>query len=573
MDFEVAQSLIDRVWNYAQDIVEGEILACKKHVAACQRFLDDIEKSESEDYPYYFDYEELYYFYEWSRLFKHKEGVLAGQIVELNDWQLFVSANIFAWKKKSNGARRYKYAYIQVARKNAKSFLQSLIASYTAFLSDEKQQIYIAGVKKDQSKIVYEQIMGQITGCKALKGKFTTSYGKITVLKNDSVIRPLSKDDGKKGDGLFPSLAIIDELHLHETSEIYDVMKSGMIGRRNALIVAITTAGLDLNTFGHQEYQYASKIIDPENKAIENDEYFVMICELEKEDDIKDEKNWIKANPIVATIEELMDDLRSRVLQALQVPEKMVEFLTKHMNRWIQARSDTYMDLAKWNACGVDVLPDLTGREALIGVDLSSTIDLTSVGIEVPLSETEFVTFGHSFMPEERLYEKMKTDKVPYDLWARQGWLTLTPGDVVDYKFVEKYIDDTVEKLQLQVQGIFYDEWNAQDFANRMMDKGYILVKVIQGMRTLAPATKSFRDFVYQKRIVHDNNPVIGWAMGNAITKVDHNLNFMLDKSKSTHRIDPVACLMNAHTQARFHFGEDVLNNDLNRQLDFLDSY
>ena len=137
---------------------------------------------------------------------------------------------------------------------------------------------------------MYDQILSLINGCNFLKGKYKTSYGKITIGKNQSVIRPLSKDDGKKGDGLFPSIAIIDELHLHENSEIYDVMLSGMVGRKNPLIVAITTAGLSLSGFGYQEYQYVSKVIDPNNDAIVNEEYFIMVCELEKSDDIKDSK-------------------------------------------------------------------------------------------------------------------------------------------------------------------------------------------------------------------------------------------------------------------------------------------
>jgi phage terminase large subunit-like protein len=129
IDLHLAQKLIDRVWNYASDIVDGKIPASKKHIWACQRFFDDMEKTEQDDYKYYFDHEELYYFYEWSRMFKHLEGVLAGQPIELNDWQLFIAANLFCWKFKENGNRRFKRAFIQVARKNAKSFLQSFIAS------------------------------------------------------------------------------------------------------------------------------------------------------------------------------------------------------------------------------------------------------------------------------------------------------------------------------------------------------------------------------------------------------------------------------------------------------------
>ncbi|WP_101844222.1 terminase large subunit [Halobacillus sp. Marseille-P3879] len=565
-------SLIERVWSYATDIVEGDILACKKHVQACQRFFDDVNKIEDDDFEYYFDGDELIDFYDWAKMFKHVEGKLANQPIELTDFQLFLVANIFCWKSKKNHTRKFKRVYIQLARKQAKSQLQALIASYVGFLSEEKQQIYIAGVTKEQSKIVYQQILDQIDNAKFLSGKYKTSYGVITHKKSGSVIQPLSKEARKTGDGKFPSLNIIDEYHAHETSEIFDVLLSGMIGRLNTLHVVITTAGLDLNVPCFKEYEYVSKILDPES-TVDNDEYFAMICELEPEDDIKLEKNWIKANPIVATYEEGMDALRSRLKVALEQPEKMTEFLTKHMNIWVQAKENGYMDLKRWNNCGIgkgESLPDISGKEVYIGIDLSATLDLTSVAFLIPIGEDKFVVKGHSFMPENTLMSKMNTDKVPYDLYERQGWLSFTPGDVVDYRFLQKYIDEQVEKYNWKVKALYYDDWNATQFANNAADLGYITVKVVQGMKTLAPASKDFRELVYQEKIIHDNNPVINFAMGNAVTKMDHNENFMLDKSKSSQRIDPVASIITAHAHARFHYQYGDVGNYSDEELDKL---
>lgn len=553
-------SLAERLLNYCNQILDGEIKACKKHKWAVKRFIRDLERIENEDYPYYFDGEELKQFYEWAKMFKHKEGIIANQPIELTDWQLFVVANIFCWKKKKNGTRRFSRVYIQVARKQGKSQLQALIATYVGFLSDQKEQIYIAGVTKEQSKIVYQQILDQIANEGFLKHKFKTSYGQITHLKSGSIIQPLSKESKKTGDGKFPSLNIIDEYHAHPTSEIFDVLLSGQIGRKNALHVVITTAGLDLNAPCYQEYQYCSKILDPDN-VVENDTYFVMICELDEEDDIKDESNWIKANPIVATYEEGMQDLRDRLQVALEIPDKMTEFLTKHMNRWVQNKPNGYMNLAKWNECGIkdgESLPDLHRKTVYIGIDLSATLDLTSVAFIIPIGNGKSVVLGHSFMPAENMRAKIKMDKVPYDSWERLGWLTTTEGDVVDYQFVQKYIDDIVEKYQWEVEALCYDDWNATQFINEAMNKGYYAVKVVQGIKSLYPPTKKFRELVYQRKIIHDNNPVLNWAFGNAMTKVDPNLNFMLDKSKSIQRIDPVASIMTGFAQAMHHDDEGL---------------
>lgn len=211
-------TLAERLLNYAYSIVDGEIIASKKHKQACQRFLDDLDKIPNDEYPYYFDGVLLEDFYEWTSMFKHTKGILANQHIELTDFQLFLVANIFCWKQKSNGFRRF--SYIQLARKNAKSQLLALIASYMAFLSDEQEEIYIGATNREQSGIVNDEIKSQIAVVDVLKGKYKDSYGKITHIKSGSIIQPLSKEAKRTGDGKNPSVAIIDEYHAHPTDEI-----------------------------------------------------------------------------------------------------------------------------------------------------------------------------------------------------------------------------------------------------------------------------------------------------------------------------------------------------------------
>ncbi|GEO27035.1 terminase [Alicyclobacillus acidoterrestris] len=542
-------NLLERVVVYAESVVDGEIIACKKHRAACRRFLKDVEQLADPSCPYVFDDEELYRFYKWSAMFKHTKGVVAGQRIELTDFQLFIIANIFCWKHKDTGARRFHKVYIQLARKNAKSQLLAVISSYVVFLSEEQEECYIAGWGREQSSIVYKEIVAQIRGCDLLKGKYTDSYGQITHIKSGSVIQPLSKESRKTGDGKNPSIAIIDEYHVHETSEIYDVLVSGMVARKNHLMVIITTAGFDLSRPCFTEYQYVSRIID-ENSPIENDEYFVMICELDPEDDINDESVWIKANPIVATYDEGMKFLRGELKAAKDVPEKMRSFLTKNMNRWVDMKENGYMPMDKWRACGVDEMPGLEGVDCYVGVDLSKKIDLTSVSFEFPLTDGRFVVKSHSFLPEDTLAEKRQTDKVPYDLWIHQGWMTATPGAVVDYRFIRAYIEREARENGWRIKEICYDPYAATQFAQDMESDGYTIVEIRQGVRTLSEPTKNFREMVLAGRVIHDKNPILTWAMGNAVEKIDHNENIMLDKEKSTDRIDPAAALINAHARA-----------------------
>ncbi|KYD26530.1 hypothetical protein B4109_3149 [Geobacillus stearothermophilus] len=537
--------------DYCHDVLNGEVVACQKHKWACERFLRDIEREGTDEFPYIFDEEKALRFLKWMTLFKHTKGKLAGKHIEPHPIQIFVFGNIYGWVHKDTGLRRFKKGYWQVARKNAKSQSLACVGSYEAFAFGENMsEVYIGATKTEQSRIVWNEIKAQIQGCDFLKGKYKIAYGKIEHLKSGSFIAALSKDAGKTGDGLNVQCGIIDEYHAHPTSEIYDVLVSGTGARPQPLMMIITTAGFDLSHPCYSvEYQYVSKLLDP-NNPIENDEYFVMINELDKDDDIKDEKNWEKANPILCSYEEGVNFLRGELKAALDVPEKMRNFLTKNMNIWVDMKDNGYMDMSKWADCGQDFdLTTLEGMECTVGVDLSAKIDLTSVGFEFK-KDGKYIVLSHSFMPEDTLDRKRKTDKVPYDLWVQQGWITTTPGAVVDYNFIKSYIKNFEQQYNVKVREICADPWNATQFMQDMEAEGYTVIEIRQGIQTLGGATKDFREQVYQGNVIHNNNPVLTWALSNAVTRQDANENIMLDKSKSTERIDPIAAVINAHVRA-----------------------
>lgn len=551
----------ERVWNYANDIVSGEIIACQKHIWAAQRFINDIYNLEKEDSPFYFDADVVEDFDEWAKQFIHTEGVLENQPIILTDFQLFLAANIFGFKKKKNNARRFRLVYIQLARKNAKSQFLALIASYEVFLTNEKHRVYIAGWSKEQSDEVYNAVVDQIRNAEVLNGKYKDTYGKVTRLKTNSIIQPLSKEARKLGDGKNPSVGIVDEYHAHETSEIYDVLKSGMVARKSPLMVVITTAGFNLSRPCFKEYNYVSEILDPDNPK-ENDDYFAVICELDKDDVIKDQRNWIKANPIVATYDEGLESLRSDLRTALDQPEKMRSFLTKNMNIWVDKKDDGYMQLGKWNECGRKLdWEEFRGKEAIVGIDLSAKIDLTSITFEV--KGEKYLIKSHSFMPEDTVSMKSKTDKVPYQKWIKDGWITATPGAVVDYSFLKAFIMEKESTYGIKIREICIDPWNSSQFGQDMEAEGYLVVEIRQGIQSLGGATKDFREQVYQGNLEHDGSPVLTFAVGNAVTKMDSNENIMLDKSKSTERIDPIASAINSHVRSMLRIVEVDLNKHI----------
>lgn len=548
------QFLID----YSLDVLDGEVVACQKHKWACQRFLRDIEREGTEEFPFVFDEEKALRFFKWMNLFRHTKGVLVGEKIEPHEIQYFVFGNIYGWVHKDTGYRRFKKAYWQVGRKNAKSQSLACVASYEGIAFGENMsEVYCAATKKDQAKIVWNETVAMLKGCPELKGKYEVKYGAIHHPKSGSIIRPLSKEDRKSGDGLNPQCGIIDEYHAHETDEIYNVIDSGMIARAQPLLMIITTAGSNLNSPCYRsEYDYVSRLLDPNHPETENEEYFAMVNELDKDDegnlidDIKDEKVWVKANPIACSYPEGIQNIRSKLVEALEKPEKMSDFLTKNMNVWINIGATSYMPMHKWQACPI-LLPsiDLKQYKCYAGLDLSQTTDITSTGWVFLLGDGLFYIEQHSFIPEAKLEERKKTDKVPYDLWIQQGWLEVTPGEVVDYSFVEAYLKRRRDE-GYQIVEVDYDKWNATHLAQSLSNDGFEMVEIPQSIKHLSEPTKSFRDHVYQKKIIHAGDPMLAWAIGNAVTRKDAQENIMLDKAKSKNRIDPIAAVINAFARA-----------------------
>lgn len=542
-------SLRQELIKYSEDVLSGGIVACQKHKWACRRFLNDLEREGTEKFPYAFDEKRGERFLDWMRLFKHRKGVLAGQHIEPHIIQKFVFGNIYGWIHKDTELRRFNKGYWQVGRKNAKSQSLGAVASYEASAFGEPYaEVYTAGVKKQQSRIVWEETHDMIMGNPELRDRFKVAYGVITHIKSGSTITPMSKEDKKDGDGTSPQCGIIDEYHAHPTTEFYDIIDSGMGARPQPLLMTITTAGYNLNHPCYSvEYKYVSRILDPDDE-VENDRYFVMINELDKDDDIKDHNNWEKANPILCSYKEGREYIANQLKMALDVPERMRTFLTKNMNVWVDAKDDGYMKMNKWNACKSELI-DLKRYPVWVGIDLSTTTDLTSIGMVFKLDENKYAVKQHSFMPADRLQERINTDNVPFDLWEKQGYLTTTPGAVVDYNFVEQYLLDLLEE-GYNIQEVNYDRWNATQFAQIMSGHGFLMVEIPQSIRHLSGPTKEFRREVYAGNIIHFDDPLLNWAMGNAIQKQDAQENIMLDKAKSTERIDPVAAIINAFYRA-----------------------
>ena len=582
--------ILDELKRYVRYCLEDkriteyeDYISCTKHKQACLRFLHDVERTKDEGCPFYWDDKEAEKIVAWFHYLYHSKGELAGKPIELNLWEKFFVCQIYGWRMKATGRRRFKKSFVEVARKNAKSQLEAGISLYEisviATENDEVSQAFTAGTKRDQSKIVFDEA-GLMLSKSPLKQKFSVKVGEIVHKKTKSTLKPLSKEDGKTGDGTNPALLVLDEYHQHKTEEFY---RLGMgANSKEPLLMIITTAGDDLTYPCYTvEYNYCSKILDPD-VDITDDEYFVDILELDPGDhkgieSLDNERLWHKANPIRMTYPAGVEKIRGDYKKARVQHEELAGFLTKEMNVWVQMKKGQYMDMAKWSECAVDECPiDLNGAPAYWGFDLSSKHDLTSVTLVIPYQTDDlddmgkpvvnYWVFTHSFIPnEDALRDHIATDRVPYDVWVDEGWLTVTGTDIIDQSTVMKYVIDYTKAHKLSLQAFCFDPANASKL-EMDLDEAYggrvRVEEVYQSAKSQNESTKGFRDAVLAGRVKHDKNPLMSYAMSNAIVRTNQDGLIKIDKGMATKRIDPVDATLDAFKLAMYHSFDAVNFSD-----------
>ncbi|GAB6150775.1 terminase large subunit [Clostridium novyi] len=546
-------SLRGQLVEYCNRVLDNRIIACKKHKWACERFLNDLAKEKKEYFNYYFDEDEAQRAISWLEEFKHSKGALAGTKIKAHIFIKFVLGNIYGWINKETGYRRFERFYEQVGRKNAKS--QTLASMTTYELAPYRvlgSEVYCLAPVSKQAKAVFNEACNMIRGHKILRRKFKIreSTNEILHRKSNSIMTIFTKEDLKKGDSYNPQLAVIDEYHLFDTSEAVEVMESGMGTRYNPLIAIITTAGRKIFCPCKEEYDHCSKILSP-YIDINDDKYFVMICEIDEGDDPFDILNLVKANPIVSTYKVGLDKLKDKLKTAKERTDKRIEYLTKQCNLWTnQKKNKPYMDMEKWNKCKVETIPDLKEIKCTVGIDMSDKIDLTSTTFEFDLGNDKVLVLNHCFIPEDTLEDKKKTDKVPYDLWVKQGYITVIPGAKIRNEYIIDYILEKKKEYGFALDSIAYDPWHCQDIADEFEELGVLAIEIPQTFAMLSEPTKDFRAKVYQGEVLHDGNPVLGYCMSCAVEDKDRKENLKLWKEKkSSERIDAAVSTTISHAR------------------------
>ncbi|EMF0304636.1 terminase large subunit [Enterococcus faecium] len=567
--------MIDHVQKYIDEVENGNILVCEKIQMAIDRHKKDIERSKLDDFPYYY---EPKYTQNIVKFISMLPDPKSGKPNKLALFQKFILGMLWGWRRKKDNTKRFRKAYLSLARKQGKSLIVSGIALYCLIYERnprQARQIYATANKRDQAKIVFTMVKSQL---KALRGKSKAIQKFTKVLQNeltttdDSFMKPLSADADTL-DGLDTLLGIFDEYALSKTTEMMDVIETSMGQQIEPLTIIISTASSKLNYPMYSiEYQYVTKLLKEE---VVGDEYLALCWEQDNAKEVADTDMWIKSNPLMELSEqkERLTENKKRLLGEGKAKGSISNVLTKEFNIWVQSSQESYMSEEEWtSAVAPDYIKqtDLTGREIYIGVDLSRVNDLTSISWVIPIrEESKFFVDSYSFVANRGGIEaKEKEDKTPYRQYEQAGYCTISssPDGLIDYHDLVNWLTDFIESNNFELKGIFYDPYNAGNVITDL-SKFYEkeMIEVRQGLITLNVPTKQFRTDVIKGKTVHSNNPLLNRAIRNAITK-ENNDTIMIDKAMNRNKIDPLDALINAYTQAMYHdFDEEDINELIER--------
>ncbi len=567
--------MADRTTAYAKKVVNGEILKGRTEYLCCKRHLEDMKRK---DFDYIFDVEMAERAIDIANELTILEGTEPVKL-KTRGFQNFIIGSLHGWRRKYSDKLRFREAYVQMARQNGKSFLSGTeINNWATFSGYVKGRIFCAATKQDQANIVWDEVEKFILAdsCLSELYRIRRHDRTITSYVTGTEIKSLGRDT-KSVDGFRSILSIIDEYHAHPTNQMYKLLLDGQISvntKGNALTLAITTAGFNLNGPCYEQYKFAKQILDG---VVDKDSLFIYIAEMDPEDDIWDYKNWAKANPLLLWTEDdeyNMDAVKTLSEKAIDAQAKGGEdlnnFLTKSLNTWVEYTRDDFVDLGALKACESDMsLEDMIGKSFYLGIDLSSGGDLTSIALVFPVGEL-FYVHSQSFMPFLRLEEHEKTDKAPYRIWAKQGQLILTDGGFglkTDYKYIIQYLKELIEDYNLTCLACGYDPHNAGAFISDLDFLGCDLIEIGQSARSLNDATVDLRLAVESGQMVYSKDAdLLRWSFANAKTTQNSFGEIKLYKEQSGDRIDPVDALVDAWKLA--FINKDTIKYDADKDFD-----
>lgn len=546
---------VDKAAKYAKEVLAGEIVANKWIKLACQRHFDDLENSDS---PYYFDPKKAERVAKFIQLLPHTKGKWAAvkQNLSLEPWQLFAICMPFGWLKKDTKKRRYNKILVFVPRKNGKSAMAAALGVYMLCADGEfGAEVYSGATTEKQAWEVFRPAKLMVSRTPMLKDHFgiEVNASNMSIASDGSRFEPII---GNPGDGASPSCAIVDEYHEHKDDTLYDTMLTGMGARDEPVMLIITTAGSSIGGACYNMVKDAQKMLEG---AVDTPDLWAMLYGKDEDDDWMDDVALRKANPNY-DVSVSGEFLKARQRDAKASASKQAVFRTKHLNEWVGAKN-AWMNMAKYvNAPKRLPLSELAGRPCYIGLDLATKIDMVATVLLFPPTQNDpnYHVHARYYLPDVRVLEALDANFERYSGWDKEGLLTLTMGEVVDFETIK---DDLKEFMgRFDVKEIAYDPWQATQLAQEMQNEGAVMVELRHTVQNMSEPMKELEALVLQKKLAHGNCPILMWMMSNVVAKLDKKDNIYPDKDRPENKIDGVVALIMALGRALVH--RDVGNVD-----------
>lgn len=563
----------DDTTKFAKRVVSGDLVASKAVIAACQRHLDELDR---DDWNWKFDVAKAQNVIEFMGVLPEPKS---GRPQELAPFQRFIIGSLYGWiSTEDENVRRFTDAFISMARKSGKSILVSGVILYEFLFGKNparKRQLYTAANDRKQAGIVFGMVKDRLLAlCRQdveVKHMVKITRDEILNLSDGSIIRSFSRDAGLV-DGYEPHVAVVDEYANAKTTDMIETLASGQVLLPSYLTFIISTAGFDMNVpMFTQNYPYAKKVLAGEEIA---DRYFAFIAEMDSAEDVDDENKWIMANPLmdVDALHDQIHDYLAGKLASSRVDGTLNSKLVKNFNVWRQATEDSYLDYEDWKNSQLEEKPDIRCTRCWLGIDVGRTSDLFAIDW-LSLQEGFWWADGYGFVASKGGIEnKIKTDRLDYRAAEKRGECEITELDsgIIDNERVYEWLEDFIERNDIDVQGICYDPYQFGPLLT-MTEKNHPewpMVAVRQGTLTLSMPTKQFRDDIIAGKIKHSDNELMRVAAMNAVLMSDNN-GVRINKNKYSNKIDMIDAILDAYAIA---FTEDV-DNYLNDESVFSDDF
>ena len=478
---------------------------------------------------------------------KHTKGKWAGQNFWLFPWQERIIRDIFGIVNKNTRKRQFRIAYIEIPKKNGKSELAAAVALYLLFGDSEASaEVYGCAADRQQASIVFDVAKDMVGYAPALQKrcKVMRTNKRIVNYSLAGFYQVLSAEVSTKH-GLNVSGLVFDELHAQPNRKLWDVMTKGSgDAREQPLYFIITTAGTDRNSICYEQHMKAKDILA--GRKIDSS-YYPVIYGLDDDEDWHDEKNWYKANPSL-DLTVPIERVRQMYKEAIDNPAEENAFKQLRLNMWVSSLTrfipEHVFDLGNRP---ID-LEALEGRECYGGLDLSSTDDITAFVLMFPPRpdhpDEKYICLPFFWIPEDTIPIRVRRASVPYDVWKMKGLLNTTQGNVIDYAFIEQFIDDLGNRFI--IKEIAFDRWGATQMVQDLTRMGFTVASMGQGYASMSPPTKEFYKLLMEGNIIHGGNDILSWMAGNVVVETDPAGNIKPAKNKSAEKIDGIVAAIMA---------------------------